>query len=224
MQKQEKFMSILTTAKRRYATKAFDPARKISDADMQTLKTIFQLSPSSINIQPWRVLITSKEAGKRQIAQATQDDYIINEQKILDASHVMVLCIYNNIDQKHLDQVLAKEQADGRLPDETVRNTTRELYSAYLAGISANPEFLNVWAANQVYIALGSLLLAAADIGIDTLPMEGYNAEILTDVLKLKEKRLLPVVLVALGYHTDDDFNAHLPKSRFALEDIFTNF
>ncbi len=98
------------------------------------------------------------------------------------------------------------------------------MYSGYLAGIGAEPEFLNVWAANQVYIALGGLLLAAADMGIDTLTMEGYNAEILTEVLKLKEKGLVPVVLVALGYHTDDDYNAQLPKSRFELENIFTYF
>ncbi|PID75217.1 MAG: hypothetical protein CSA20_04750 [Deltaproteobacteria bacterium] len=108
-------MSILATAKQRYATKAFASDRKISNANMQTLKAVFQLSPSSINIQSWHVLITDKEAGKRQIAQATQGDCIINEQKILDASHVMVLCTYENIDQKHLDRVLAKEQADGRL-------------------------------------------------------------------------------------------------------------
>ncbi len=217
-------MSILNTAKRRYATKSFDPDRKISDAEMQTLKAIFQLSPSSINIQPWGVLITDKEAGKRQITKATQGDYIINEQKILDASHVMVLCARSDIDQKHLDRVLAQEQIDGRLPSKEVFNTTKELYSKYLAGIRATPEFINVWAANQVYIALGCLLLAAANMNIDTLTMEGYNAEILTDALKLKEKGLLPVVLVALGYHTDDDFNSHLPKSRFELEDIFLHF
>ncbi len=197
-------MPILATAKRRYSTKAFDPNRKISDADIQTLKTIFQLSPSSINIQPWHVLITNSEAGKKQIAQATQGHYRINEQKIIDASHVMVLCIRNNIDQKHLDRVLAKEQADERLPNKAAFNTTKDLYSGYLAGLSANPEFLNV--------------------GIDTLTMEGYNAETLTDVLNLKEKALKPVVLVALGYHTGDDFNAQLPKSRLELEAIFTHF
>ncbi len=107
-------MSILDAAKRRYSAKAFDPSRKISDADIQTLKTIFQLSPSSINIQPWHVLITDSEAGKKQIAQATQGDFAFNEQKILDASHVMVLCVRNDIDQKHLDRLLAKEQYSQR--------------------------------------------------------------------------------------------------------------
>ncbi len=217
-------MSILAAAKRRYSAKAFDPNRKISDADIHTLKTIFQLSPSSINIQPWHVLITDSEAGKKQIAQATQGNFVFNEQKILDASHVMVLCVRNDIDQKHLDRMLAKEQADGRISDKEVFNTTKTLYSGYLAGVSANLDFFKAWTAHQVYIALGGLLLAVADMGIDSLPMEGYDPEILSEVLHLKEKDLTPAVLVALGYHADDDFNAKLPKSRFELDEIFTHF
>ncbi len=217
-------MAIIEAAKRRYATKVFDPERKISDADVQTLKTIIQLSPSSINIQPWRVLMTDKEEGKRQISQATEGDYSINQQKILDASHVMVLCISNSIDQRHLDRVLAKEKVDGRYSNDGIFNTTKDLYNAYLEGVSSRHGGTEAWAINQAYIALGSLLLAAADMGIDTLPMEGYDSEILTDVLNLKEKNLTPVVLVALGYHTDDDFNFKLQKSRFGLEDIFMHF
>ncbi len=61
-------------------------------------------------------------------------------------------------------------------------------------------------------------------MGIDTLTMEGYDPDILSKVLHLKDKGLTPVVLVALGYHTDDDFNAKLPKSRFELDEIFTHF
>ncbi len=78
-------MSILAAAKRRYSTKLFDPNRKISDTDIHTLKTIFQLSPSSMNIQPWHVLITDSEVGKKQITPATSN-YPFNEQRILDAS------------------------------------------------------------------------------------------------------------------------------------------
>ncbi len=217
-------MSILAAAKRRYSTKAFDPNRKISDADIHTLKTIYQLSPSSINIQPWHTLITDTDTGKKQITQATQGNYIFNEQKILDASHVMVLCTRNDIDQNYLDKLLAKEQADGRIPNEEVYKMSRDLRNGFLASHSESPEFLQSWAADQVYIALGGLLLAAADMGIDTLTMEGYEPDILSKVLHLKNKRLTPVVLVALGYHTDEDFNAKLPKSRFALDEIFTHF
>ncbi|MDP8169743.1 oxygen-insensitive NAD(P)H nitroreductase [Pasteurella skyensis] len=217
-------MSILETAKKRYSTKSFNPNKKISDADIHTLKTIYQLSPSSINIQPWHTLITDSEERKKQITQATQGNYIFNEQKILDASHIMVLCVRNDIDQNHLDKLLTKEQADGRIPNEEIYNMTRDLRNGFLASHSEKPELLQTWATNQIYIALGGLLLAAADMGIDTLTMEGFDPNVLSDVLGLKEKSLMPVTLVALGYHTDDDFNAKLPKSRFELDEIFTHF
>lgn len=217
-------MSILATAQKRYSTKSFDPNKKITDSDIHTLKTIYQLSPSSINIQPWHTLITDSEAGKKLIIQATQGNYIFNEQKILDASHIMVLCTRNDIDQQHLDKLLAKEQTDGRIPNEEIYKMTRDLRNGFLASHSENPEFLQNWTANQVYIALGGLLLAAADMGIDTLTMEGFDPAVLSDVLGLKDKGLTPVTLVALGYHSDDDFNAKLPKSRFELDEIFTHF
>ncbi len=176
-----------------------------------------------MNIQPWHVLITDSEVGKKQITPATSN-YPFNEQRILDASHIMVLCARNDINQKYLDRLLAKEQADGRIPNEEVLNMTRELRNGFLAGHSKKPTFLQGWTANQVYIALGSLLLAAADMGIDSVTMGGYDPDILSEVLHLKEKSLTPVVLLALGYHTDDDFNAKLPKSRFAVETLFTHF
>ncbi|MDG6882530.1 Oxygen-insensitive NAD(P)H nitroreductase [Phocoenobacter uteri] len=217
-------MSILETAKQRYSAKVFDTTRKISDDDIHTLKTIFQLSPSSINIQPWHVLITDNQETKAKITQATQGYYAFNEQKILDASHIMVLCVKNEINQAHLDKLLAKEQADGRIPNDDILNMTKTLRDGFLASQSEHPEKLQAWAANQVYIALGQLLLATADMGIDAVPIEGFDVNILAETFNLTEKGLTPLTLVAFGYHSDADFNANLPKSRFELDDIFTTF
>ncbi len=215
-------MSILTSAKRRYSTKKFNPNRKISDSDIEALKTIFQLSPSSINIQPWHVLITNNDNGKQKITQAMQGDNVFNAQKVLDASHVMVLCFRTDVDASHLEKSLTKEQADGRINDKEFLKVNRETRSRFLALHSQTEQEKHSWLAHQVFLALGGLLLASADMGIDSIPMEGYDADILSEVLQLENKHLKPVVVVALGYRADDDFNATLPKSRFELAEIFT--
>lgn len=101
-----------------------------------------------------------------------------------------------------------------------VKNVRESFFNNY----SQNPNAMREWASRQLYIALGTLLLAAADMGIDSLPIEGFDAEILSKNLNLADKNLEPLVMVALGYSTDDDFNKHLPKSRFTLEKIFTKF
>ncbi|MNT48962.1 Oxygen-insensitive NAD(P)H nitroreductase [compost metagenome] len=76
--------------------------------------------------------------------------------------------------------------------------------------------------ANQVYLALGGLLMAAATLGVDATPMEGFDTRLLDAELGLRERGFTSVVLVSLGYRSAQDFNAALPKSRLAQEQVFT--
>ncbi|SQI32789.1 Oxygen-insensitive NAD(P)H nitroreductase [Providencia alcalifaciens] len=69
---------------------------------------------------------------------------------------------------------------------------------------------------------MGALLLGAAVLGVDALPMEGIDFSILNDEFGLDEKGLNAVTVVALGYKTDDDFNSSLPKARLPLDEIVT--
>lgn len=83
----------------RYSTKEFDPEKKISAGDMDQLKHILRYSPSSVNSQPWHFIIASGEESKQRVAKGAQGTYQFNEQKILDASHVVVLCARASIDE-----------------------------------------------------------------------------------------------------------------------------
>jgi nitroreductase/dihydropteridine reductase len=74
----------------------------------------------------------------------------------------------------------------------------------------------------QVYLNLGALLTSAAIMGVDALPMEGFDFPALDAEFDLRGQNLAPVAVVALGYRAETDFNATLPKSRFTAEQIFT--
>jgi nitroreductase/dihydropteridine reductase len=78
------------------------------------------------------------------------------------------------------------------------------------------------WMEKQVYLALGTLLLGAAVLEIDATPIEGFDRVILDNALGLPERGLNSVVLAALGYHSNEDFNAALPKSRLPDNEILT--
>jgi len=69
---------------------------------------------------------------------------------------------------------------------------------------------------------MGSLLLGSAALGIDAVPMEGFDVKVLNEELGLTEKGFTAVALVPLGYKANDDFNAQLPKSRLSEEEVFT--
>ena len=66
------------------------------------------------------------------------------------------------------------------------------------------------------------MLLAAGIEGIDATPIGGFDEDILTEELGLTEKNLVPSVIMTLGYRSDTDFNAKLPKSRLTKEEVFT--
>ena len=75
----------------------------------------------------------------------------------------------------------------------------------------------------QLYLAFGTLLLGAAALEIDACPMEGFDVKILDEELGLRSKGLTSAVIASLGYHSDEDFNARLPKSRLLAETVITH-
>ena len=214
--------NIAKVATTRHTCKAFDPAKKIDAGKVDALCTVLRYAPSSVNSQPWHFVIAASDAGKGLIAQATQGGYAYNEPKVRNASHVVVLCARTDIDEAHLAAVLAQEDADGRFVSAEAKagqNTSRSFY----AGLHRNElKDASVWMEKQVYLALGTLLQGAGALEIDACPMEGFDQAKLDEVLGLRERGLTSVVLVALGYRSELDFNAKLPKSRLPAEVLMT--
>ena len=68
---------------------------------------------------------------------------------------------------------------------------------------------------------MGTALIAAANLKIDTTPMEGFDTEKFDEILKLKEKGLKSVVLLALGYRDEEnDWNSKLKKVRIPKQEF----
>jgi len=76
----------------RYSAIAFDPDRKISPSDIEQIKSLLRMSPSSTNIQPWHYVIASTEAGKARIAKGTQGFFLFNASKVKTASPMVLFC------------------------------------------------------------------------------------------------------------------------------------
>lgn len=208
-------------AKKRYTTKAFDPAKKIPADKIAEIKTLLQYSPSSTNSQPWHFVIASTEAGKALVAKGTEN-YAFNTQKILNASHVIVLCTRSEIDEAHLLQLLDQEDKDGRFANEEAKQGQHNGRSFFVNMHKYELKDAQHWMEKQVYLALGTLMLGASVLDIDACPIEGFDAAQLNQALELREKGLCASVVVALGYRAENDFNAALPKSRLPQDAIFS--
>lgn len=196
-------MDIISVALKRHSTKAFDASKKLTPEQAEQIKTLLQYSPSSTNSQPWHFIVASTEEGKARVAKSAADNYVFNERKMLDASHVVVFCAKT-----------AMEDADGRFatPEAKAANDKGRKFFADMHRKDLHDDAQ--WMAKQVYLNVGNFLLGVAALGLDAVPIEGFDAAILDAEFGLKEKGYTSLVVVPVGHHSVEDFNATLPKSR----------
>lgn len=206
----------------RYSTKEFDANKKISAADFQSLKDILRLSPSSTNIQPWHFVIADDDAGKARIAKGTQGMFDFNTAKVKDASHVIIFCSRIYADDEFLHEVLDKENTDGRFAEPKFKEQMHQVRKMFLDIRRYEQKDEPHWLVEQVYLNMGALLLGAATLGIDAVPMEGADLKALDEEFELRSKGYTAVAVISLGYRSEDDFNADLPKSRLSEASIIT--
>lgn len=215
-------MDIVSVALKRYSTKAFDPNKKLTIEEADKLKTLLQYSPSSTNSQPWHFIIASTEEGKARVAKSAAANYVFNERKMLDASHVVVFCAKTAMDDAWLERVVDQEEADGRFATSEAKaaNDKGRRFFADMHRVSLKDDYQ--WMAKQVYLNVGNFLLGVAAMGLDAVPIEGFDADVLDAEFGLKEKGYTSLVVVPVGHHSVEDFNAGLPKSRLPLETTLT--
>lgn len=215
-------MNIKEVLEQRYSTKEFDTDKKLSPEQVEQVKAMLQLSPNSTNLQPWHFIIADSEAGKQRIASSTEGLYQFNTSKILDASHVVVFCSRLSAEEDYLRHVLDKEDSDGRYANEEFKDMMHGGRSMFVDMHKYDLKDLQHWMEKQVYLNIGNLLLGAAALGLDALPMEGVDLKTLDTEFGLREKGFTAVAVVSLGFRKETDFNAQLPKSRLDRDEIFT--
>ena len=197
----------------RYATKVFDPARKISSKDLDTLLQSLVLTPSSFGLQPYRFLVVTDPALKAGLREASW-----GQSQITDCSHLVVFLARQQMteaDVDHYIQRIAKVRGDQ--PENLAG------YRSMIVGtLVTGPRSASVpeWAARQVYIALGQFMAAAALLGLDTCPMEGLDPKKYDEILDLEATPFRTVVACPVGYRAEADKYASLAKVRFPVEEL----
>ncbi len=206
-------MSLIAPLNWRYATKKFDSTQKLSSAQLDELLKATQLAPSSIGLQAYKIIVVEDKAIREKLREAAN-----GQSQITDASQLIIFASETRLDEayiaNYIDYVSEK------------REIARENLAGFEQMIKGNVNRLSdeqriAWSNKQVYIALGVLLTAAAEMGIDACPMEGFNAAQFDEILGLKEKELTTVVLAAVGFRSEDDSYSKLVKVRKPEEELF---
>ncbi|MCG8292029.1 MULTISPECIES: oxygen-insensitive NAD(P)H nitroreductase [Pseudomonas] len=215
-------MDTVALAKRRYTTKAYDASRKIPQATIDALLEQLRHSPSSVNSQPWHFVVADSDEGKARLAKSTEVGFAYNTPKILNASHVIVFAARTDMTEAHLNGLLEQEAKDGRFRSDEAKAGQDQSRRFYVNLHRHDYKDLQHWMEKQTYLALGTALLGAAAYGLDATPIEGFDAKVMDAELGLRERGLTSVVVLSLGYRSEEDFNAGLGKSRLPVDKVFT--
>jgi len=200
----------------RYATKQFDPNRKISDQDWATLEDALQLTPSSGGLQPWKFIVVTDPAMREKLLPASY-----GQAQITDASHLVVFAAKKNFSEADVDAFIRHTAATRGVPVKSLAAYRDMLVGGIVK--SMDEPARDAWARNQAYIALGNLLTSAALLGIDACPMEGFDRAQYDETLGLNAQGFASAVIATLGYRAASDQYATAPKVRFPKEQVFAH-
>lgn len=199
-------MNFLEKMQTRYTVKKYNSTRKIDAEQIDQLKKILNLSPSSINSQPWNFIFVNGPEIKEKLAEASY----FNKEKIANSSHLIVFQVIKNIED-------FEKQIEENLPEGAIGYYNSMVKPKGEAAIQS-------WLKNQVYLSLGILLSACADMNIDSTPMEGIENERYDSILNNPSYETL--FAVAIGERSQDDSNqpTFTPKKRLGSKSVILEF
>ncbi|KAA5535725.1 NAD(P)H-dependent oxidoreductase [Paenimyroides baculatum] len=206
-------MQLIENLKWRYSTKKFSD-KKISGELIDQIIEATRLSASSAGLQPFRLIAIENEELKKQLGEGS-----FNSQ-IAESSHLLVFAAFDGITLNHIEEYIEQIAHVRGIKTENLS----EFKVALVNNILQRERHENfVWASRQAYIALGTALIAAAELKIDATPMEGFDGEKFDTLLNLKERGLKTVVILALGYRdTEKDVFAGFTKVRLDKQKFVT--
>ena len=204
-------MNIIKSLEWRYATKKFDPSKKLSNQQIETLKKAFSLTATSFGLQPLKlIIIQNKELQEKFV------EHSYYQRQVVDASHLLVLCIENDTTTDDINAYFDLEIKTRGTSEEVVSTFRNQLIGMYK---NKSIEDIQLSAKHQAYITLGTLMTVCAVEKIDACPMEGFVPDKVDELLNLSELNLKSVLLLPVGFRAEDDVMNGLLKVRKPLNE-----
>ena len=204
----------------RFACKRFDPAQAVSKEDFETILEAARLSPSSFGFEPWKMVVLTDETVKRKLDPLAWGA----RNSLAGASHFVVLLARKRADTLFSSDYISHIMRDvQQLPPEAAEQR-RAKFRAFEEDdfeLLESDRALFDWASKQTYIVLANMLTAAAMLGVDSCPIEGFHRR-KVDELFAAEGLFDPnqfgvSVMAGFGYRAEPPKRE---KTRQPLEDL----
>lgn len=201
----------------RHATKEFDPSKTISDEDFKFILETGRLSPSSFSSEPWKFVVVQNEQLLNKIKSSSYGA----ASKLPEASHFVIILSRTPRDMRY-DSAYQREQQSKAVPKERLSRHLEifEEFQRHDFRLLDHERFLTDWGIKQTYIPLANMMTAAALIGIDSCPIEGFNIEKINQLLEeeglLEDGHFTISVMLAFGYRKKEPG----PRIRLPFDDV----
>lgn len=205
--------ALMDALKWRYATKKFNPSKKISANDWAALEEALVLTPSSYGMQPWKFLVIENVELREKLKVASW-----NQSQITDASHLVVFAAKETLTEADVDKFLLATANSRGADVSSLDGYKKVMMGDFING--ARSKIVPEWNIRQLYIALGNFMTSAAMLGIDTCPIEGLNPSAYDEILGLKGSGYRVLCACPAGYRADDDKYSTSPKVRYPLNEV----
>jgi len=181
----------------RHACKVFDDTKKISDDEMHYILEAGRKSPSSFGMEAWKFLVITNQELKAKLR-----PYCWDQVQITSCSHLVV--VLAGIENAKVESGIPKKRFLRREMPQEKLDFYLDIYAKHLAKTLSTDENIYAWTARQSYIALGNMMTAAAFIGIDSCPIEGFEKENVEEVLDLDRSKYQVAVIIPFGYRLNE--------------------
>ena len=181
----------------RHACKVFDETKKISQNDIKYILEAGRKSPSSFGMEAWKFLVITNEALKAKLRPVCWDQV-----QVTSCSHLVIVLAGIESVKPEFGEVKKRFQRRD-MPQETL-DFYMSIYASHLADTLSSDEKIEAWTAKQSYIALGNMMTAAAVLGIDSCPIEGFEKEKVEEILELDTSKYRLSVVVPFGYRLNE--------------------
>ena len=197
-------MDFSDVAKSRRSVRSYDGSREITDQNLRDLFDAVRYSPSSYNLQPWEFVVVRSSAGKERLKACAYG------QKHVAEASAAVIVLGNTRPSVRAQEVMEDRVKKGLMDSEKEKN-----FRASVRNLSENPEMGKIWAVKSTSLAAMSLMLAAADMGLASCPMEGFDSDCVRKEFEIPEEYEV-VMLITLGYGREEKERPF----RFGYEDM----
>jgi len=179
-------MNTLETIAARRSVKHYDPAHRMTEAEIQQLLEAAMQSPTAFNIQNWRFVTVLDPEVRKQIRASAWD-----QAQVTDASLLIVMC--------------ADKDAWKKEPGRYWKNAAQPVQDFLVPAIGQYYDGRDQVQRDECMRSCGlagmTIMLAAKAMGYDSSPMDGFDFDAVGKIIKLPADHVISF-MIAVGKGT----------------------